>query len=137
MDIIISCLIVNIIHESSQVRLSNNLSGDVRFRRADIDSEGGSSEEDFELDQELEEWLNDEKARRDSFKRKMDSKTARDSLQRREAEWIIAGQITQQFWSEIEVHYDDAEAIVEDGNFVGYDSVMDWKNESSISDDVN
>ena len=39
----------------------------MRFRRADIDSEGGSSEEDFELDQELEEWLNDEKARRDSF----------------------------------------------------------------------
>ncbi len=80
MDIIISCLIVNIIHESSKVRLSNNLLGDVRFRRADIDSEGGSSEEDFELDQELEEWLNDEKARRDSFERKMDSKTARDSL---------------------------------------------------------
>ena len=80
MDIIISCLIVNFIHESSKVRLSNNLSGDVRFRRADIDSEGGSSEEDFQLDQELEEWLNDEKARRDSFERKMDSKTARDSL---------------------------------------------------------
>ncbi len=65
MDIIISCLIVNFIHESSKVRLSNNLSGDVRFRRADIDSEGSRSEEDFELDQELEEWLNDEKARRD------------------------------------------------------------------------
>ena len=49
----------------------------------------------------------------------------------------MAGRFTQQFLSEIEVHYDDAEAIVEDGNFVDYDSVMDWKNESSISYDVN
>ena len=80
MDIIICCLIMNIVYESSKVRLTNNLSGEVRFRSADIDSESSSEEEEVEEDQELEEWLNDEKARRDSFERKMDSKTARDSL---------------------------------------------------------
>ncbi len=52
----------------------------MRFRRAAIDSQSSSEEEEVEEDQELEEWLNDEKARRDSFERKMDSKTARDSL---------------------------------------------------------
>jgi hypothetical protein len=31
----------------------------VRFRKADIDSEGSSDEEEVEPDKELEEWLDD------------------------------------------------------------------------------
>ena len=38
MDIVISLLIVNIIHESGKVRLTNDHEGNVRFRRADHDS---------------------------------------------------------------------------------------------------
>ena len=136
-DLVIPCLIVNIIHESSKVRLTNNLQGEVRFRRADIDSESCSDEEEIVPDKELEEWLDDTQARRDSFERKMDAKTARDSLQQREAEWIVAGKITQQFLTEIEVHYEDTEEIVEDGNLVDYNSVMDWKNENSVNFDVD
>ncbi len=136
-DLVIPCLIVNIIHESSKVRLTNNLQGEVRFRRADIDSESCSDEEEIVPDKELEEWLDDTQARRDSFERKMDAKTARDSLQWREAEWIVAGKITQQFLTEIEVHYEDTEEIVEDGNLVDYNSVMDWKNENSVNFDVD
>ena len=67
----------------------------MRFRRSDYDSENSSEEEEVEPDKELEEWLNDETARRESFERKMDAKTARDSLVKRDAEWLVAGQMTQ------------------------------------------
>jgi len=60
MDIVISLLIVNIIHESSKVRLTNDHEGNVRFRRADHDSESSEEEETDEPDQELVEWLNDD-----------------------------------------------------------------------------
>ncbi len=109
LDIVISCLIIYTVHESSKVRLTHNLQGEVRFRRSDYDSENSSEEEEVEPDKELEAWLNDETARRDSFERKMDAKTARDSLVKRDAEWLVAGQMTQQFLTELEVHYADAE----------------------------
>ena len=73
LDIIISCLIMYIVHESSKVRLTHNLQGEVRFRRSDQDSENSEDEEEVEPDKELEEWLNDETARRDSFERKIDA----------------------------------------------------------------
>ncbi len=72
-------------------------------------------------------------ARRDSFERKMDAKTARDSLQRKDAEWLVAGQMTQQFLTELEVHYADAEGGIEDGDMVDYNSFLDLKNYSSIN----
>jgi len=95
MDILIPLLICNIIHESSKTRLTCDWQGNVRFKRAEHDSESsGEEEQTVEPDRELEEWLNDEQARRDSFERKMDSRTARASLIKREAEWIVAGKIT-------------------------------------------
>ncbi len=98
MDIVIPCLICNIIYESSKVRLTNDWDGNVRFNISSLDSgdTSSSSEEEqvIERDQELEEWLSDDKARRDSFERKMDARTARDSLVRRDAEWIVAGRMT-------------------------------------------
>ena len=93
MDVLIPLLICNIMHESSKARLTCDWEGNVRFRRAEQDDSESSSGDD-EPDYELEEWLNDEGARRESFERKMDSRTARASLVKREAEWIVAGQIT-------------------------------------------
>ncbi len=49
----------------------------------------------------------------------------------------MAGKITQQFLTEIEVRYQDAKAIVEDSNMVRYNSVMDWKDGSSLNFDVD
>lgn len=49
----------------------------------------------------------------------------------------MAGQITQQFLKEVEVHYADAEEIVEDADLVDYNSVMDWKKESAVNFDVD
>ena len=49
----------------------------------------------------------------------------------------MAGRFTQQFLSEIEVHYEDAEAIVEDADLVDYNSVVDWKKESAVNFDVD
>lgn len=92
-DIIVPGLICVIIYESSKVRLTYNSKGEVRFMRADLDSEG-SSEEELEPDHELEEWLNDGMARTVSFERKMDAKTNRDSLTKRGAEWTVAGAMT-------------------------------------------
>ena len=61
MDILIPLLICNIIHESSKARLTCDTEGNVRFRRADLDSESsGEEEQTVEPDRELEEWLNDE-----------------------------------------------------------------------------
>ena len=92
-DIIVPGLICVIIYESSKVRLTYNSKGEVRFMRAELDSEG-SSEEELEPDHELEEWLNDGMARTVSFERKMDAKTNRDSLTKRGAEWTVAGAMT-------------------------------------------
>ena len=126
LDIIIPLLICNILYESSKVRLTCNTEGDVRFRRADQDDESSEEESAGEPDLELEEWLNDEKARKDSFERKIDAKTARASLQMRDAEWIVAGQITQQFLSEMEAHYkDDDIAVAQDENCTDYESAPD------------
>ena len=63
----------------------------------------------------------------------MDAKTARDSLVKRDAEWLVAGQMTQQFLTELEVHYADAEEGVEDGDMVDYNSFKDWKTRASIN----
>jgi hypothetical protein len=52
----------------------------------------------------------------------MDAKTVRDSLVKRDAEWLVAGQMTQQFLTELEVHYTDAEEDIEDGDMVDYNS---------------
>ena len=61
MDILIPLLICNIIHESSKARLTCDTEGNVRFRRAEHDSESsGEEEQTVEPDRELEEWLNDE-----------------------------------------------------------------------------
>ncbi len=115
------------------MRLTHNLYGEVRFRRSDYNSENSEDEEVVEPDQELEEWLNDETARRDSFERKMDAKTARDSLVKRDAEWLVAGQMTQQFLTELEVHYVEAEIGIENGEMVDYNSFIDWKTHASVN----
>jgi hypothetical protein len=60
MDTIISCLICNIVYESNKVRLTNDQQGNVRFRRADQDSESSEEEQVVEFDEELEEWLSDD-----------------------------------------------------------------------------
>ncbi len=39
----------------------------------------------------------------------------------------MAGQITQQFLTEIEVHYGDSYVIVEEGYLVDYNSVIDLR----------
>jgi len=106
----------------------------VRFRRSDYDSEN-SSEDEIEPDKELEEWLNDETARRDSFERKMDSRTARDSLIKRDAEWLVAGQMTQQFLTELEAHYMDAEEGIEEKDMVDYNSFINLNNYASVNFD--
>ena len=49
----------------------------------------------------------------------------------------MAGQITQQFFTEIEVHYVDSEVIVEEGYLVDYNSVIDCKKESAVNFDVD
>lgn len=69
-----------------------NLNGEVRFRAAEVDST--SSSEELEMDQELEEWLNDDNDRRNSFERKVSAVTARDSLIERGEVWHVAGQMT-------------------------------------------
>ncbi len=131
LDSIVSYLIMYIVHESSKVRLTNNLLGEVRFRRADYDSEN-SSEEEVEPDRELEEWLNDEMARRYSFERKMDARTARASLG---VEWLVAGQMTQQFLAELEMHCVEAEGGIEDSDTVDYNSFTNLKNYASVNYD--
>ena len=61
MDILIPLLICNIIHESSKARLTCDTEGNVRFMRAERDSESsGEEEQTVEPDRELEEWLSDE-----------------------------------------------------------------------------
>ena len=60
MDTIISCLICNIVYESNKVRLTNDQQGNVRFRRADQDSESSEEEQAVDFDEELEEWLSDD-----------------------------------------------------------------------------
>ena len=52
----------------------------------------------------------------------MDARTARDSFVKRDVEWLVAGQMTQQFLTELEVHYVDAEGGIEDGDLVDYNS---------------
>ena len=65
----------------------------------------------------------------------MDAKTARDSLVKRDAEWLVAGQMTQQFLTELEVHYADAEEGTDDGDLVDYNSFVDLKNYASVNYD--
>ena len=45
----------------------------------------------------------------------------------------MAGQMTQQFLTELEVHYADAEEGIEDGDIVDYNSFIDWKTRASIN----
>ena len=87
-NLVVPLLILNLIHEDSKVRLVNDLQGNVRFRRADEESESSSDEKEIEADLELDDWLNDTMTRRDLFERKMDARTSRDSLIKRGAEWI-------------------------------------------------
>jgi hypothetical protein len=65
----------------------------------------------------------------------MDARTARASLVKRDVEWLVAGQMTQQFLTELEAHYVDAEGGIEDGDFVDYNSFSDLKNYASINFD--
>jgi hypothetical protein len=63
----------------------------------------------------------------------MDAKTARDSLVKRDAEWLVAGQMTQQFLTELEVHYADAEEGILEEGMVEYNSFIDWKTHTSVN----
>ncbi len=63
----------------------------------------------------------------------MDARTARASLVKRDAEWLVAGQMTQQFLSELEVHYVDAEEGIEEKDMVDYNSFIDWKTHASVN----
>ncbi len=62
-----------------------------------------------------------------SFARKIDARTSRDSQQKRGAEWIVAGSMTQQFLSEIEddLNSDDAKDDAQDDNYYDYVSASD------------
>ena len=57
----------------------------------------------------------------------MDARTSRDSLQKRGAEWIVAGSMTQQFLTEIEdyLNSDDARDDAQDDNYYDYVSTSD------------
>ena len=63
----------------------------------------------------------------------MDAKTARDSLVKRDAEWLVAGQMTQQFLTELEVHYVDTEEGIQNGDLVDYNSFIGWKTHASVN----
>jgi hypothetical protein len=63
----------------------------------------------------------------------MDAKTARASLVKRDAEWLVAGQMTQQFLTELEVHYADAEESILEEDMVEYNSFVDWKTHASVN----
>ncbi len=63
----------------------------------------------------------------------MDARTARASLVKREAEWLMAGQMTQQFLTELEAHYVDAEEGIEEKDMVDYNSFIDWKTHASVN----
>lgn len=94
-------LILFIVDAGNQVRLiKHHSSGQVCFRAAEELTES-SEEEEVEADHELEEWLGCEQDRRESFERKMNRATSRDSIIERGGEWLVAGQMTQQFYSEI------------------------------------
>lgn len=58
-NVVVPLLILNLIYEDSKVRLVNDLQGNVRFRRADEESESSSDEKEIEADLELDDWLND------------------------------------------------------------------------------
>lgn len=82
-------LICNIIFAGRQVRLVKNRDGEAHFRAFDEASDSGS--EEIHIDEELEEWLNDDKARKESFERRMSAMTACDSLIERGEVWHVAG----------------------------------------------
>ena len=65
----------------------------------------------------------------------MDARTARDSFVKRDVEWLVAGQMTQQFLTELEAHYVDAEGGIEDGNLVDYNSLTDLNNYASLNNE--
>ncbi len=65
----------------------------------------------------------------------MDARTARASFVKRDVEWLVAGQMTQQFLTELEAHYVDADGGIEDGDLVDYNSFADLKNYVSINFD--
>jgi hypothetical protein len=49
----------------------------------------------------------------------------------------VAGQMTQQFLTELKVHYVDAEGGIEDGDLVDYNSFIDWKTHASVNLDAD
>jgi hypothetical protein len=67
----------------------------------------------------------------------MDAKTARDSLVKRDAEWLVAGQMTQQFLTELEEHYVEAEEGILEKDTVNYNSIIDLNSYASVNFDVD
>ena len=67
----------------------------------------------------------------------MDAKTVRDSLVKRDAEWLVAGQMTQQFLTELEAHYMDAEEGIEEKDMVDYNSFTNLNNYASVNLDAD
>jgi len=67
----------------------------------------------------------------------MDAKTARDSLVKRDAEWLVAGQMTQQFLTELEEHYVDAEEGMLEKDTVNYNSIIDLNSYASVNFDAD
>ena len=117
LDIMLCCIICNILHESDQVELVQE-EGDVKFVSKDFDE---SSSDDYEevMDQDELEWQNNLQARRESFERKMDMTTSRESITNRGGRWDTAGQLTAQFLQELEEYQD----VIESNNFQSYSSL--------------
>jgi hypothetical protein len=63
----------------------------------------------------------------------MDARTARASLVKRDAEWLVAGQITQQFLTELEAHYVDAEEGIEEKDMVDYNSFINRNTHATVN----
>lgn len=60
--------------------------------------------------------------RRDLLERKMDARTSRDSLVKKGAEWSVSSEMTQEFLSEMEQHYEQNSDYLE--NSVYYKSAI-------------
>ena len=82
-------------HESDQVELIEE-EGDVKFLNKNF-TESSSDGDEIVLEVDEFQWQNDDIARRESFERKMDRSTSRESITNRGGRWDTAGQLTAQF----------------------------------------
>ena len=115
-DVLMCCIICKIIYEGRKVNLVINDESSVQFiREKQDDSSDDSSDCSIEYqDQDEEDWCNDSVARRESFERKLDNQTAKDSFLARGEPWFVAGQLTAQFLSEIEDYLEEDKEVAED-----------------------